>query len=234
MQYRHLAVKGSERLGLRFEFKKSLLQHSHVIISPSHERSIAIRTNRALREFRAFNAGSEPADAALETARDTVAHSLFRHFEPNRQVESCAQSRQDRRQTFSLWEGSGKTVKDESMAAVQAQPVFDQFNNDFVRNEVAALQHFRRLLPQRRAEIFFAAQNRARRSDGNTELARNHFRLGSFAGTGRAEKNESSFHLSAVKENGNPGNSEHGDANIEPHKRAARGRFAAAVGSTIK
>src|SRR6266568_5381280 len=232
MQYRHLAVKGSERLGLRFEFKKSLLQHSHLIIIPSHKRSIAIRTNRALREFRAFNAGSEPARAALQTASNAVAHSLFRHFEPNRQVESCAQPRQDRRQTFSLWEGPGKAVKDESMAAVQAQPVLDQFNNDFIRNQVAALQYFRRLLPQGCAEIFFAAQNRARRSDGNTELARNHFRLGPLAGTRRAEKNESSFHLSAVKENGNPGNNQHGDADIKPHKRAAHGRFAAAVGST--
>src|SRR5438034_7822789 len=143
MQDRQLAVKGSERLGLRFEFRKSLLQHSHVIISPSHERSIAIRTNRALCEFRAFNAGSEPAGAALQTASNAVVHSLFRHLEPNRQVESCAQPRQDRRQTFSLWEGSRKTVKDESMAPVQPQPAFDQYNNDSIRNQAAALQHFR-------------------------------------------------------------------------------------------
>src|SRR5437899_12696485 len=129
MQDRHLAVKGSERLGLRFEFRKSLLQHGHVIIIPSHKRSIAIRTNWSLREFRAFNAGSEPAVAALETARDTVAHSLFRHFEPNRQVDGCAQSRQDRRQAFSLREGSGQTATHESMAAPQAQPGSNQLTN---------------------------------------------------------------------------------------------------------
>src|SRR5206468_11970352 len=40
--------------------------------------------------------------------------------------------------------------------------------------------------------------------------------------------------LSAVKENGNPGNNHHCDADIEPHKRAARSRFPAAVGRTIK
>ena len=84
-------------------------------------------------------------------------------------------------------------------------------------------------------------------------MARNHFRLGAFAGTGRAEKNESSFHsrrrknrqqramaeyfnrlLSAVKEKGDPGNNEHGDADIKPHKRAAPRRFAATVGRAIK
>ena len=54
---------------------------------------------------------------------------------------------------------------------------------------------------ERRPEVFFAAQNRARRSDRNTELPRDHFRLGPFAGTGRAEKNESPFHLSPVEEN---------------------------------
>jgi hypothetical protein len=48
-------------------------------------------------------------------------------------------------------------------------------------------------------------------------LARNYFRLSPFAGTGRAEKNEPSFHLSPVKENGDAGNYEHGDPHIQPH-----------------
>src|SRR6267154_1284370 len=71
-------------------------------------------------------------------------------------------------------------------------------------------------------------------SDLNTELPRNHFRLGPFSGTRRAQKNESSFHLSAVKKNGDPGDNERGDADIKPHKGAARRRFPATVRSAIK
>ena len=96
------------------------------------------------------------------------------------------------------------------------------------------LDDFGGFLAQRRPEIFFPAQNRARRSDRNTELARNHLRLGPFAGTGRAKKNESSFHLSAVKKDRDSGDDKHGDANIKPHQRAARRRFAATVGGAIK
>jgi hypothetical protein len=40
--------------------------------------------------------------------------------------------------------------------------------------------------------------------------------------------------LSPVKENGDPGNHEHGDAYIQPHQRAAGCRFAATIGSAIK
>src|SRR6266536_127459 len=237
MQDRHLAVKGSERLGLRFELRKSRLQHSHVVIIPSHKRSIAIRTNRALREFRAFNAGGKPAGATLETAGDTVTHSLLRHFKPDCQIEGSTQPRQDRHQTLRLWQRPGKTVEYKPVATVQAQPVFDEFDDNFVRDETAVLDHFGGLLSQRGSEVFFTAYNCARRSDGNTELARNHFRLGAFAGTGRAEQNESSFHfrsLSAVKEKGDPGNNKHGDADIKPHKRAAPCCFAATIGGAIK
>src|SRR5206468_2580854 len=113
--------------------------------------------------------------------------------------------------------------------AVQAQPIFDEFNDNFVRNQTAMLDHVSGLFTQRRPEVFLAPQNRARRSYGNTELARNHFRLGPFSGTGRAQKNESSFHLSAVKENSDSGDNKRGDADIEPHERAARSRFPATV-----
>ncbi len=93
------------------------------------------------------------------------------------------------------------------------------------------------LLPQRRPKIFFPAQNRAWRSDGNPEVARNHFRLGPFSGTRCAKKNKPPFHsrsLSPIKENGDPGNHEHGDPYIEPHQRAAGRRFAATIGGAIK
>src|SRR5207249_7890891 len=76
--------------------------------------------------------------------------------------------------------------------------------------------------------------NRARLCDRYAELARNHFRLGPFSGARRAQKNESPFHLSAVKKNGDPGNNKHGDADIKPHKSAARRRFPATVRSAIK
>ncbi len=120
------------------------------------------------------------------------------------------------------------------MAAVQTQPILNQFNDNFVRNQTAVLDHVSSLFSQRRPEVFFTPQNRARRSYGNTELARDHFRLGTFSGTGRAQKNESPFHLSTVKENGDPGDNERRDTDIEPHERAARGRFSATVRSTIK
>src|SRR5215831_5105743 len=80
------------------------------------------------------------------------------------------------------------------MGAVQSQPVFDEFNDDFVGDKAAALEHFGSLLAQWRAQFLFAAQNRTWRSDRNTEMACDHLRLRSFAGTGSAKKDESSFH----------------------------------------
>src|SRR5450759_849266 len=103
------------------------------------------------------------------------------------------------------------------MATMQAQPVLNQFDDDFVRHEAAASKHFSGLLPQRCSEISFTAQNSARRSDRNAKLARNHFRLCAFARTGWAKKNKPPFHSSsllAVKKNGDPGNHQHGDTHI--------------------
>ena len=100
----------------------------------------------------------------------------------------------NRRQTFGLWHRSRKPIENETVPAVQPQPVFNQFTIDFIRDQSAMLMIFGSLQSQRCPEIFFSAQNRARRSDWNSELARNHFRLGSFPGTRRAEKNESPFH----------------------------------------
>ena len=120
------------------------------------------------------------------------------------------------------------------MAAVQTQPILNQFNDNFIRNQTAVLDDFSGLFSQRRPEVFLAPQNCARRSYGDTELARNHFRLGPFSGTGRTQKNESPFHLSTVKENGDPGDNERRDTDVEPHERAACGRFPTGIGSTIK
>jgi hypothetical protein len=78
----------------------------------------------------------------LETARNTIAHGLFRNFEPNHQVESRAQPGQDRHQTLRLRQRSGKPIKHKSVPAMQAQPVFDEFNDDFVRNQIAMLNDF--------------------------------------------------------------------------------------------
>ena len=44
---------------------------------------------------------------------------------------------------------------------MQAQPILDQFDDDLVRDQSAVLEHFGSLLPQRRPEIAFTAQNRA-------------------------------------------------------------------------
>jgi hypothetical protein len=96
------------------------------------------------------------------------------------------------------------------------------------------LDDFGGFLAQRRLEVFFPAQDRARRSDGNTELARNHLRLGPFAGTGCAKKNESSFHLSTVKKDRHSGDNNYSDADIEPHQCAARRRFPPTIGGAIK
>src|ERR1700736_1110655 len=84
------------------------------------------------------------------------------------------------------------------------------------------------------AQVFFTAQNRARRGHRNSELTRDHFRLGSLAGTRRAQKNKSPFHLVAVKENGHAANHDDSDADIEPHERATARGFSARIGSTIE
>src|SRR5205823_10337623 len=136
--------------------------------------------------------------------------------------------------TLSLRQCPRETIEDKPVATMQTQPVLDQFNDDFVRDEAAASEHFGSLLPQRRSQIAFTAQDRARRSDRNAELARNHFRLGSFAGTGRTKKNEPPFHLSPVKKKGDPGDHEDRDPHIKPHQCSAGCRLAANVSATIE
>ena len=55
---------------------------------------------------------------------------------------ACPQPRQNRHQAFRLWQRSWKTVENESVAAMQTQPVFNQFNDNFVGNEAAVLDDF--------------------------------------------------------------------------------------------
>src|SRR5438876_7447264 len=120
------------------------------------------------------------------------------------------------------------------MSAVQTQPVFDQFNDNFVRDQAAVLSDFSSLQSKRRAEILFPTQDCARRCDRDAELARDHFCLCPLPGTGRAQENESPFHLTPVKKNRDPSDDQRRYADIEPHERATLRRFAAAVGSAIK
>ena len=96
------------------------------------------------------------------------------------------------------------------------------------------LRRLRRFQTERGSEIPFPPQNRARRSHRNSKLARDHFRLSSLAGTRRAEKHESSFHLATVKKNGYATNNQNRDANIKPHEHAMPSRFAAIVRCAIK
>src|SRR6266481_2324593 len=81
---------------------------------------------------------------------------------------------------------------------MQAQPVLDQLNDNFVRHKPAASKRFSSLLPERCAEISFTAQDSARRRNRNAEVARNHFRLGSFARAGRTKKNKPPFHYRSI------------------------------------
>jgi hypothetical protein len=98
----------------------------------------------------------------LKTSRNAIAHRLFGYFEPNYEIKRSAQPGQDRHQALRLREGSGKSVKDKSMTTVQAQPIFNKFNDNFIRNEFTMLDNFGGFLPKRGPEVFFPAQNRAR------------------------------------------------------------------------
>ena len=95
MQDRHLLVKISERLRLGIELLKSGLQNLGLVVGATHERPIAIGTDRALRELGAGSAGREPASTALQTAGDSVADSLLRHFQPDREIKRGVQPFQD-------------------------------------------------------------------------------------------------------------------------------------------
>jgi hypothetical protein len=89
---------------------------------------------------------------------------------------------------------------------MQTQPIFDELNDNFIRDQTTALGNFRGLLTERCPEIFFPTQDRTGRCHGNAELARDHFRLGPFPGTRRAQEHESSLHLAAIKEDCDPCN----------------------------
>jgi hypothetical protein len=61
----------------------------------------------------------------LKPTGDAIAHRLFRDFQPDREVQSGTQSRQDGHQAFGLSQRPGKTIEHKSVTAMQAQPIFD-------------------------------------------------------------------------------------------------------------
>src|SRR5215212_1427380 len=85
-----------------------------------------------------------------------------------------------------------------------------------------------------RAEILLPAQDRSGRGDWNSELTRDHFRLSPLAGTRRAQKHKSPFHLATIKEGRDTADDEHGDADIKPHECGLRRCFTAIVGRAVE
>ena len=109
-----------------------------IVISSPNQRSIAIRTNWPFREDRTGRTRGESAGLALQTAQDTIAHSVLRNIQPDREVERGAMTSQDGLQAFRLRSRSREAVEDKPLATVQAQPILDQADNNFIRHQVAA------------------------------------------------------------------------------------------------
>src|SRR6478672_1931400 len=162
--------------------------------------SVAVRAERALGEHGRSFTGGESAGLALQTMRDAILDRLRGHVEPDRQIERRLVALQNAMQRFRLRNRARKTVEDEAVRAVQTDPVFDQLDDDLVRNEFAVFGLFRGLNSEQRPQFHFPPQNRAGRGHWNSKVARDHFRLGSLSGTGRTEEDESLFHLAPVEE----------------------------------
>ena len=56
------------------------------------------------------------------------------NIEPDREIERRPMTLQESLQTLRLRNGARKTVENETMRAVQPQPVFDQVDDDLVGN----------------------------------------------------------------------------------------------------
>ena len=124
-----------------------------------------------------------------------------------------------------------ETRRTRSRAAVQAQPVFDQADNDLVGNQSAVLASSQPSsipsgVPRSRSRRRIAPG----RSHRNPKMPRDHFGLSSLSGTGRAEKHESSFHLATVEENRHAADHQNRDADVKPHQRSLPRRLTATVG----
>src|SRR5689334_11091387 len=132
MEDRHLLIKLRQRLRLAVELLKPLLQNRNIVVVATNKRPIAKRTDRTLRKMCGAGAGGESAAATLQTARNSFANGLFRYLEPNGEVERRMMSFQDFLQTLPLRQSAGKSIEDKTVAAVQAQPIVDQSDNDFI------------------------------------------------------------------------------------------------------
>ena len=137
-------------------------------------------------------------------------------------------------QALGLRHRSRKSIENKSMPAVEPQPILNQLDNDFIRDEITVPGCLRRFQSELCPEIFFTPQNRARGSNRNTELTSNHLGLSSLSGTRRAQKHESSFHLAAVKKDCHSADYQDRDSDIKPHQRALARRLAPIVRGSIE
>src|ERR1700730_10987863 len=102
MQDRHLPVVTCQWLSFCVKFLQTIFQDTLIIVAASHEWAIAIGTYRTLGELGAVRTRRKSATAALQPTRDSIAHGLLRDFQPNREIERCAQPLQDSVEAFRL------------------------------------------------------------------------------------------------------------------------------------
>lgn len=89
--------------------------------------------------MRAGDAGGKSAAATLESAPDPFAHGFLGNFEPNRHIERRVMLLQNTLKTFGLRERAWKPIKHKTITAVQPKPVFDELDNNFIRNQSTLL-----------------------------------------------------------------------------------------------
>src|SRR3954468_10519668 len=125
------------------EFLQALTQNAFIVITPPNQWPVAIWTHRALGKLCAGNACSEPTTATLQSPADSVVYRFLRNFEPDREIERGLKPGQNGVQAFSLRQSARESVEHEPGTAMQTQPVFDQADDDFVRNQSALLRNLR-------------------------------------------------------------------------------------------
>src|ERR1700757_5240060 len=86
--------------------------------------------------------GGKSAAAALESTPNPVAHRVFRDFQPDRQIKLRVKPIQNVIKTLRLRQSAGKTVKNEAVASMQAQPILDQLHDDLVGYQATTLSNF--------------------------------------------------------------------------------------------
>jgi hypothetical protein len=223
MQRAPFLIEGEERFGLRFEFREARLQDRGIVIISPDERAVAVGANRPVGKTRAHQAGSESAPTALQATGNSITHGLLGNLKPDRQVERLGTFLQDLVKSFCLPNGAREAIENESIRAVQVQPIGDELNDNVVRHEPALFRNFIRLQPERRSKLTLTTQDRSRRSDRNRKMPRNHLRLRPLSGTGRAEEHDAIFHLATVEKNRHPADHQDRDTDIKPHQRPLLG-----------